>query len=69
MAFTKKTMHKSLARFKKMKKIVSVAIKKMWLFARQSQELVMFEGLLVFTAALISGRILCHSVYPVYGLD
>lgn len=44
MAFTKKTMHKSLARFKKMKKIVSVAIRKMWLFARQSQELVMFEG-------------------------
>lgn len=37
-------MHKSLARFKKMKKIVSVAIRKMWLFARQSQELVMFEG-------------------------
>lgn len=37
-------MCNSLARFKKMKKIVSVAVRKMWLFARQSQELVMFEG-------------------------
>lgn len=37
-------MHNSLAGFKKMKKIVSVAIRKMWLFARQCQELVVFEG-------------------------